>query len=57
MDDYEPCPNCVGNGICPKCDSKMIYDEETGADRCPVCGYNDATGEVDSQKEKRGVEF
>ena len=46
MDYGEPCPDCVEMGICPKCDSRMVFDVDSGAYRCPVCGYDDLTGEV-----------
>jgi hypothetical protein len=57
MDYEEPCPDCVEKEICPKCDSKMIYDEDTATDRCQVCGYDESTGEVDITKENKEKEF
>jgi primosomal protein N' len=38
------CPDCLENGICPKCDKEMILTEETQSYHCPHCGWDEETG-------------
>ena len=42
----EPCPNCVENGLCAVCGNHMIEIKDTGSYRCPVCKWDEATGDI-----------
>ena len=46
--NLQPCPDCIENNTCPKCDSEIFYDEDTEILKCWNCGYNDETGELDN---------
>ena len=44
MDIFEPCPDCVENGKCPRCDKEMTFIEDTSSYRCLNCGWDEASG-------------
>lgn len=37
MEEFEYCPECVGNGLCPRCGGILFYVENK--DVCQMCGY------------------
>lgn len=44
MLDYEPCPECIEKGICPRCGAKFDGDPECDDfDVCDECGFSAET--------------
>jgi len=37
MTDFDTCPTCVDQGICPRCGTKDTIDED--CTRCSACGF------------------
>jgi len=42
--DAEPCPWCLGSGICPRCGKELLSSptnlQEPGEERCDYCGWD-----------------
>lgn len=46
MYDWEPCPECLEKGICPRCGTQHDPDSEWWAEPsgCPSCGWTEDDG-------------
>ena len=43
MFDYDPCPECVEKGICPRCGNQVWTEDDFGSDlvTCSACGWKE----------------
>jgi ribosomal protein L37E len=44
LDGLEPCPDCVGNGICPRCGEHSL-DLGGSRNKCISCGWEEYESE------------
>jgi predicted nucleic acid-binding Zn-ribbon protein len=53
MEDFEPCPQCIEIGKCPRCGKVFEEGEDEwmmeGTNVCPVCGWNNEEAERQSR--------
>lgn len=46
MQGFDPCPDCIEEGVCPRC-GEVVFSEEAwdaaGEVTCPDCGWNSET--------------
>ena len=39
-DETEVCPDCLEEGICPRCGERTMVDQDSDAEHCTSCGWN-----------------
>lgn len=38
-DEFDICPDCIEEGICPRCGKQTMADQDSDAEHCTACGW------------------
>ena len=55
MTDYDPCPDCIEHGKCPRCANEVWTEEDWddgGPVTCPECGWKEDEPEIYAAPER-----